>query len=208
MEMLLQGMFIGLSLSLLAGPILFLLLQTGIKQGFRAGITVGAGEWVSDLGYILLSSFAINKVLYYSQQTYFTKSLGVIGALLLMGFGLSSWVKKTAHMPSSGIIEKKSYGKLFLKGFSINTFNPFTLFFWLGISSTIALQMQREGVSGLPFYTGILLTIVVLDIAKVYSAKKLRPLLTQNRLLLAQKVVGLFLFLFGLALGSRTLLVS
>lgn len=203
-----QGMFIGLSLSFLAGPILFLLLQTGIQQGFRAGISVGAGEWASDLLFVIISYLAINKLLYFSQQAYFVQILGIVGAFLLMGFGLSSLLKNPKAPTGAASIEKKSYGKLFLKGFSINTFNPFTIFFWLGISSTAAIQAQWEGLSSFQFYSGILLTIILLDIGKVYSAKKLRPLLTPSRLLIAQRMVGISLFLFGLALGGRTLLAA
>ena len=52
MDALGSGILLGLTLSILTGPILFTIIQTSIEEGFRAGITVASGIWISDLLFI------------------------------------------------------------------------------------------------------------------------------------------------------------
>lgn len=205
MELFLQGLFIGLTLSFLAGPILFLLLQTGIQEGFRAGIMVGLGEWISDILFILFSYYAMNHLLRISESPYFSNILGLGGGIVLISFGIGTLMKKTGKKPDSEYVRTASYAKLFLKGFSLNTFNPFTVFFWLGVTSTLVINSDWERGSVFTFYSGIIGTIIALDIVKVYSAKKLRKIMTFNRLNIIQKIIGFALIFFGIALIVRVL---
>lgn len=205
MELFLQGIFIGLTLSFLAGPILFLLLQTGIQEGFRAGLMVGLGEWISDILFILFSYYAMNHLLRISESPYFSNILGLGGGIVLISFGIGTLMKKSDKKPDSEYVRTASYGKLFFKGFSINTFNPFTIFFWLGVTSTLVVNSDWQGGSAFTFYSGIIGTIIVLDVVKVYSAKKLRNIMTFNRLNIVQKIIGIALIFFGAALIVRVL---
>lgn len=205
MDLFLQGLFIGLTLSFMAGPILFLLVQTGIQEGFRAGLMVGVGEWVSDILFILFSYYAMNHILHISEAPYFAHVLGLGGGIVLISFGIGTLMKKSRQKPITEYVRTASYGKLFLKGFSINTFNPFTVLFWLGVTSTLVVNsdMQQEG--AYLFYSGIIGTIVVLDLLKIYSAKKLRNIMTYKRLNIVQKIIGFALVAFGVALIIRVL---
>ena len=49
-----EGVRLGLLLSLLVGPILVGIVQAGVEQGFRAGLSVGFGVWISDVIFISL----------------------------------------------------------------------------------------------------------------------------------------------------------
>ncbi len=57
--MLIQGIFLGISLSFMVGPLLFAILQAGIERGFRAGLAVAGGIWVSDVLYVLVVQYGM-----------------------------------------------------------------------------------------------------------------------------------------------------
>lgn len=57
MQYVFEGILLGLTLTILLGPIFVALTQTGIKHGIRAGISVGTGIWTSDLIVIFRPGF-------------------------------------------------------------------------------------------------------------------------------------------------------
>ena len=58
MQYVFEGILLGLTLTILLGPIFVALTQTGIKHGIRAGISVGTGIWTSDLLVIFTAWFS------------------------------------------------------------------------------------------------------------------------------------------------------
>ena len=59
MQYIADGVMLGLTLTILLGPIFVALTQTGIQHGIRAGVAVGTGIWVSDFIVIAGSYFFI-----------------------------------------------------------------------------------------------------------------------------------------------------
>lgn len=99
-DLLIKGIFLGLTLSILVRPIIFALLQTAIERGFRAGAMVGFGVWVSDIMYILLAYFGVSYIVTITKYEGFEEILGTIGGLVLIGFGLSTLFSKPPPIPS------------------------------------------------------------------------------------------------------------
>lgn len=97
-----EGIKVGLLLSLLAGPILFTLLQTGIEKGFRAGLAVGSGIWISDVLFIVAVYYGLSYVKNFVSGQAFVLTLGIIGGLLLVIFGVGSLLQKAfaGHSPT------------------------------------------------------------------------------------------------------------
>ena len=61
-----QGVVVGLTFAVLLGPGFFSLLQTSIHSGFRAGICLSIGIFLSDVFVLLLCYFGISHLLVYS----------------------------------------------------------------------------------------------------------------------------------------------
>ena len=57
MNLIWQGILLGLGLSVLVGPLIFLYIQVGIQFGFRSAFFLGLGAWMSDLMFILIIYF-------------------------------------------------------------------------------------------------------------------------------------------------------
>jgi threonine/homoserine/homoserine lactone efflux protein len=225
-DLLIKGIFLGLTLSILVGPIIFALLQTAIERGFRAGAMVGFGVWVSDIMYILLAYFGVSYIVTITEYDGFEEILGTVGGLVLIGFGLSTLFTKpppipNEYKPAEDIIDEQlpkaldfddddgisrpGYLSLWLKGFLINTLNPFTIFFWTGVTGSMVAGQNFTHQDALIFFGGIFATVMLTDILKIWAAKAVRHLLKPNAILILRRVSGVALALFGVVLMVRVL---
>lgn len=197
-----NGIAMGLALSILAGPLLFALLQASLERGVRAGIAVGMGIWVSDLLFIAASYLGLTWLVRATEWAAFEEALGTGGGLFLIGTGAATLLQTVPGPESRPLMGERlgSLGAMWLKGFLINTINPFTLFFWTSVAT--GLLIGEPGESWL-FYPGVMLTIVATDSFKVVAAKAIRPYLKPRNLLLVRRISGLAILGFGLALIAR-----
>jgi threonine/homoserine/homoserine lactone efflux protein len=200
MEQILQGISLGLVLSILAGPIFLSLITLGIERGLRAGTIFAAGQWASDLMFIGLTYLGMAAV---AKWPHFKLVSGLSGGLLLIVFGTYTLLSKPRQAPrEKRPIAYRTVAGLFLRGFLINTLNPFPLFFWLSVASE-GFESGRTPVQFSVLYASLLGTIALTDVLKVYSAKKIRRFLTADHLLQMRRIAGMGLIAFGLILIWR-----
>ncbi len=204
MDFLLKGISWGFFLAVLTGPLLFTLIQTGIERGIRLGTMVGIGIWVSDLLFILAVYYGAQQIAVLEHNDDFKLYLGIIGGLVLIAFGVFTYLTKPV-LEQEQKISASTYGGYFLQGFLINTINPFTVIFWISITSAEIIAAHATPHQSFWFYSGILGTIIVTDFLKVVLAKKIRPYLKPHYLFKLRKMVGIGLFLFGVFLMIRVI---
>lgn len=199
----LHGMTMGLALSILVGPILFALVQTSLERGIRAGLAVGLGIWVSDLLFIWATYSGLSYVMHIAEWSAFEETLGTVGGVFLIGVGLAAMLRREPGRESRPVMGSRlaGLGSLGLKGFLVNTFNPFTVFFWISVATSLLLEEGDE--RGWLFYPGIMLVIVATDAFKVVAAKAVRPYLKPRNILLVRRISGLAILVFGAALAVR-----
>lgn len=204
MDALISGILHGLALSILTGPLLFTLIQTSIEEGFRAGMSIGGGIWISDVLFILAAFFGVAYITNWMTWEGFNLTLGIIGGLILMGTGLGLVLIKPPHFHdfSKFGIRYNSYFSLLTKGFLINTVNPFTFAFWFLYTVPLVAEFQHPNAS-IFFYSGILGTIVFTDGLKVVLAKSIQKKMKPNVVLWMRRVAGGLLVVFGIILMIR-----
>ncbi|NVK48671.1 MAG: LysE family translocator [Cyclobacteriaceae bacterium] len=194
---LLEGISMGLLLSVMVGPVFFTLIQNSLEHGFRFAAVLASGILLSDSIYVLITYFGIR---FLADATWFEQVLGYVGGGILIAFGISSIVKKQVERPSTGGIHIPQQRKrtAFAKGFSINGINPFVLLFWISIASLVSLNEDWGPGSVILYYSGILMTVFSIDILKAYIAKKLARFVTPRLMKGLNKLVGLVMIGFGL----------
>jgi threonine/homoserine/homoserine lactone efflux protein len=204
-ELIIKGSIAGLTLSFLIGPVFFAILQAGIERGFRAGIMLCLGIWVSDLSIILLAYLGLSYILMLVQWDGFHLWVGSIGGLILITFGFSAvFSRPSVAIEKSSYPKKRTHNiKLFTKGFLVNTFNPFTIVFWLGLMSTIVVQSAQSVGDASTFFGSLLVVMIGFDVAKVALSKKIRGWISPSSILKVRKTTGIMLLIFGIILLVR-----
>lgn len=204
MSFILEGIVLGLTLTILLGPIFIALTQTSIEYGARAGITVGLGIWISDFLIIGGCYFFINQLRFLEGNHAFKFWMGLIGGLVLIVFGFAAFLKKVEFSKNPKPFTASNYFGFLSKGFLVNTINPFTFFFWITVISTYIIGRGIDHNHGILFLSSIMMTIVITDTIKVILAKMIRKSLTENHVMLFSKVAGVALVIFGAFLLYRT----
>lgn len=187
------------------GPIFIALTQTSLEKGARAGMLVGLGVWVSDLIIVFLAYTFINSISDTIESDAFKFYLGLSGGIVLFVFGLGAFFK-TVDLDVQA--KKHSYKNLlgyWLKGFLVNTVNPFTFIFWLGVISTYVIGRNISVQNTWIFLSTIIITIIVTDMLKVLGAKALRNVLSKKHIYWFSKISGIGLMIFGVFLIIRCL---
>lgn len=232
MGLFLEGIWFGLVLAILLGPIFIVLIHSSIENGKSAGFSVASGVWFSDVLFIGLSYFFINRIGTIVKSDAFDYWMSLIGGLVLCLFGVVAFFKKskfskeelevgfsqkigTKELSESESGEKnrelrKSKNKgvfgFFTRGFLVNTVNPFTFVFWLSIMTSNVIGRDLDHYLSFVFLSGIFITIVFTDVIKVFLAEEIRKRMNQKYFNLLTKASGIGLFGFGIYIMIRAFL--
>jgi threonine/homoserine/homoserine lactone efflux protein len=198
-----DGILLGLTLTILLGPIFIALTQTGIQYGARAGISVGTGIWVSDILVIVAAYYFIKQIDAISHSDSFHFWMGLAGGIALIIFGIVAIAKKNDQQQQIPAFNAKSYFGFWTKGFVVNFFNPFTFVFWIGVMSSYVIGKKISGIETIFLFGSIMLTIMITDSSKVLLARYIRSSLTPYHVTLISKVAGSMLVGFGIYLMVR-----
>lgn len=221
--MFIQGLIVGFSLSLLIGPMLFAIIHASLERGFRAGISVASGIWVSDIMFLAALYHSLGSLSRLIALPNFKLWAGLAGGAVLFFFGITTLFNRkdpaeASANPADRILDTldgkepagvennwKTWGFVgyWLRGFLLNTINPFTIFFWLGIASAFILPNNWEQEDVFWFFAGILSMLIFCDLLKAYAAKRLRDFLTPAHIQRLQRVIGILLLVFGVVLVVR-----
>ena len=210
MQFFLQAIGIGFLLSVMVGPVFFVLLETSITKGIRAALALDIGVFISDILYIM---FALSFVDQISSINSGENKLifGFIGGSIFIIYGIFYFFKKSkmvdltleAENTSKEVsVAPKDYLLLGLKGFFLNIANPAVIFYWLSILSLAAQSIpdntKNPNTWILLFISILLGTYFSIDVLKVFTAKRLRTLVNQNLLNALNILIGVIFFLTGI----------
>lgn len=189
----------------MVGPAFFVLIETSILKGPKAGMFLDLGVLISDVMYITVAFLFFQEVtdLMESSNRYILK---VIGGGFFIAFGIYNVLKKKPIIQKKNLIKSSdlrasTYIMTFIKGFTINSVNPGVLFYWLTLMSILpdpnpSLMLSEN--QGLMIYIIIvLITFFSVDVLKILGAKKLKEILTPEWMRLINMVLGIVLILFG-----------
>ncbi|MCC6583901.1 MAG: LysE family transporter [Chitinophagales bacterium] len=192
MEPLFKGIISGITISFLIGPIFFALADITISKGWKCGLSYVFGVLLSDVIIIYLVETILQQFPFDSIKT----EVGLIGGVLLIIFGIATFLSKTS-IKALDVTNVRTLLGAFVKGVTINIFNPFVTVWWITMFTTVTIYYVHFSEKFL-FYFGILLMVFLFDLLKMRFAYFLKQKLTANNLNKVKKVVGVCLFIFGL----------
>lgn len=203
MQALYEGIILGFTLAFVFGfgPAFFALIQTAIHRGFWAGIMLAFGIFLNDLVIVILGLVGSVNVISGSENY---KLMGIIGGALLTIFGVFTYLRKASSKENNKNGNGNPHGLIYVgKGFLLNLLNPFVWIFWLTVIISATATYKADSHSLTLFFAGTLGVVIITDISKVFMAARLKTLLTDNFLILINKIAGIALVLFGLFLILR-----
>lgn len=204
MQFYIEAIGIGFLLSIMPGPIFFLLLETSITKGIRAAISFDVGVILSDLIYIFFASIFFGELKQFDlgdNKLLFRTISGVI----FIAYGLYNYFKRVEIIgrENSATIEiqAKQHVLLLLKGFILNFANPFVVFYWLSVMTLgQAISDNTHEASASIFIIFVLGTFFSFDLIKIILAKALRSLVTDSFLKALNKLIGIVFTVIGVLL--------
>ena len=191
---------LGFFLAFLFGPVFFVLLETAAIKGFRAAFALDVGVILADIVFIIIAYFSTTKLL---ERLKDDPALFIFGGMILTTYGLMSFVQTKKVLitddetPEIRRLGKSDYFSLCAKGFLLNFINIGVLGFWLGVIIVFGPKLDMEPNRITIFLSSVLVTYLIVDIAKILLAKKLNRKLTPNRIYVMKKAISILLIVFG-----------
>lgn len=194
-----QGFFISI---LLFGPAFFKLIHTSIQEGFRKGVLLASGVFLSDLLVALLCIFGVAD---FMQAPAFQKMYSLSGAIVLFLLGLKyfrhpykAFLKSyAARVPNSQSV---------FRGFWLNLINPFTFILWFNVLGSVSLKYAGETeyktLLTINLVT-ILLVLFLMDVLKVFLSHLIGKKLNARIFFSINKYFGLLLIAIGMVFLVR-----
>jgi threonine/homoserine/homoserine lactone efflux protein len=195
-EAILSGALLGFALAFLVGPVFFMILGTSIHNGFLPAAALATGVMLSDSVYIIITGFG-SAGLFTSEA--FKNYSGIAGGALLIIFGIGT-LRKKQKVNAEAITDHPDSDKLWrylVRGFIMNTLNPFVIIFWIGVATTVAVK-QFTFTHTVAFYGAAMVVVLSTDLLKAFIANKLKGILTANFLIWLNRISGTALILYGI----------
>ncbi|WP_190810392.1 LysE family translocator [Flagellimonas sp. S3867] len=187
---------LGFLLSFMIGPVFFVLLETSATKGFRAGVSFNVGVIIADIVFLLIAYFSSFQLL---ENLSNQPGLFVFGGMILLVYGIVIFVKK-ASKKANVKASKGTYFGLMVKGFLLNFINIGVLAFWLGLIVIVGPSLDNDPNRIWLFFGSVIIVYFVTDLFKILLAKQLKRYLTQERIVLIKKALGIVLIACGIVL--------
>lgn len=190
-----EGAVLGFGLAFLIGPAFFALLNASIIHGFRVSAALAAGVVASDC---LLMVVCYQLILQLNKLSWFGPAMGLAGGIILLLTG--GEIIRTRHRQAEKIsFSFRAFRELFIRGFLINTINPFPWTFWLSTSEYVSRRFGQHGdVLPVLFFAASAMTVFSTDLLKAGFAQLIVNRLTQKVISYIKLISGLCLMAFGM----------
>ncbi|MBL7738802.1 MAG: LysE family transporter [Chitinophagaceae bacterium] len=197
-EALIKGLSFGLLLSISVGPVLFSIIKQSLNNGHKGGMSFVLGVSASDITLVLVSNVFTEL---FKSISHFRTEIGVAGCVFLVSLGIYFLFFKKVKVNDAGQqvfkFRKRDYARTFLSGYLMNTLNPSVFIFWLYASTAVINNTVNERIV---VFVTCLVWMLGTDILKVFLAGRIRNRLTPHNIHILNRINGVLLIVFGIAL--------
>jgi threonine/homoserine/homoserine lactone efflux protein len=197
-EALLKGFTLGLLLSISVGPVMLSIIKQSLNNGHRGGMAFVLGVSASDVTLVVVSNVFTEL---FRSLSEFRTEIGIAGCGFLVSVGIYFIFFKKVKVNEEGQqifkFRKRDYAKIFLSGYFMNTLNPAVFIFWVTVSTTLINHNIQERII---MFALCLAVVFAADFAKIMLAGKIRKRLTPHNIHIINRINGIILIGFGIAL--------
>ncbi|MEO5905495.1 MAG: LysE family transporter [Saprospiraceae bacterium] len=189
-----EGFLTGITLTAMIGPVTMVILHYGIQVNRVAGVWAATGTWISDLIFIVFTFWTTASLAEWIEQESIRLWIYILGGCALLFFGGLMAMSRKPPVKENVRYTGSSYAKAFFSGFFVNSFSPFTLFFWVGAAVFLHLQNDKP----VWYYIGVMLSLAIGDFAKAWAAPILTRWIREKYITLVQVIAGVVIAMTGL----------
>lgn len=197
-EALLKGITLGLLLNISVGPIVFSIIKQSLNNGHFGGIAFITGVSASDITMVLVSNVFTEL---FGTLSSHKIEIGIAGSIFLISVGVYFLFFKKIKVNEEGQqvlkFRKRDYARIAFSGYLMNTLNPAVFLFWFTASTTFINHTLEQK---LVLFIVCLALVFSGDITKVMLAGKIRKKLTPHNIHIINRINGIILIGFGMAL--------
>jgi len=198
-EAFIKGIGLGLLLSIAVGPVLFSTIKQSLNNGHKGGIAFAIGVSFSDIVLVLISNVFTQL---FAELIHYKTQIGIAGCIFLLSIGIYFIFFKKVKVTGEGKQEivkfrKRDYLKIAISGFLMNILSPACILFWITWSTYFITHSIEQRII---IFTVCLAVVLALDLTKVMLAGKIRNRLTPHNIHILNRVNGIILVVFGIAL--------
>lgn len=196
-----QTIVIVLLLTFSFGPSFFALINTGIKHGYKTGSLLAVGVVASDfllsILIIFLIHFGATNLIHEEKSKRF---MGILAGIVLIVFGAIHFRQPIPKNEDTIDILLPSASATILKGFLLNCLNPAVWLLWLGNVTAVSKTLNYSLVKMIAYFSITLAVVLLVELAKVSAAGKLKQILTPKTMYIINIITGGLLVIFGVVL--------
>ncbi len=192
---LIQGFLFGLGAAVPLGPINVLIMSTALRS-YPSAVAFGAGAMSADATYLTLLLFGLLGLL---DHPTILLVLGLIGSAFLFYMSLGIYRERHTPIHLHTLEKPPSIPGNYLKGLGLTLLNPYTIVFWLSVSTYIQTARLQPLWTILGMFGGILLWITLMPLL----IHKTRHLFSQKTVTIISTVSAGIIAFFGLAMLVR-----
>ncbi len=166
---LLSGISLGFGAAVPLGPI-NILIMTNALRSYKRAVAVGFGAMSADLIYFTTLYFLGTKL---TQNQVVAKALALFGAAFLLYIAWLIFKSRKEQIQTTTLTDnRKDLAKNYLKGLSLTLLNPYTIAFWLSVTSLITTSNLNPVATIAGIVTAIVAWITIMPFI-VYKNKHL-----------------------------------
>jgi L-lysine exporter family protein LysE/ArgO len=190
-----QGFLFGLGAAVPLGPINVLIMSTALRS-YPAAVAFGAGAMSADATYLILLLFGLLSLL---DHPTVMAVMGIAGAgfLLYMSYGIWSHRHDPIHLQR--VESTPPIWANYLKGYALTLLNPYTVVFWLSVSTYIQTAHLQPLWTVIGMFSGIMLWITLMPLL----IHRTKHLFSQKTVTIISVVSAIVIAFFGVAMVVR-----
>ncbi len=201
-EALFYGTLTGIALCLTFGTVFFSLIQNSVDNGFRTGVKIALGVFVSDIIFVFCAIFGTTFLPDISNFQHWIAAGGIVFLLIL---GVNNFINGQPNIA----YPKTRFGNLlyyFTTGFLLNALNPVNFITWVTIATYIRSNLHYHMGQVTVFFTASVIAVFLVECAIAFYANKLKRFFTPKVVLIFNRVTGIVFILIAGQIAYTTFL--
>lgn len=155
LHLIIIGLLLGWGAAIPIGPLNLEIIRRNLHFGALAGTAIGLGACSGDITYLILLSVGALAILTHAALL---KVFGVLGALILVWFAYQSLTMKVDNEAHTELRAKPLW-RHYLEGYALIMVSPYTVLFWLSVSSQIATYASSGISASMLMGVGVILGV-------------------------------------------------